>query len=320
MERTELETQAKELEVEFTEETSDDDLQKAIKEKSDKKEEKKPDKKEKDPEYLENELKKAIDKRDEVKKERRALQDKLKNLEEQIKDSVNPEEIKSLKDELKELREFKSTWEKQKEEEELKQKSDLEKAEIRYKKELEAKERQFGSQFEKLSEDIKKIQEEVNKKDTYINNLRVRTLKGEILEACRSGENKAINPAQIVKILKDDFEYTEDLDKFVHYVKDSKGKITDELDVKEYVHAFLGDTDNENLVESGVNTSSMHTKPTDTNKKTTPTPKFGLDDRINAEKDAMNMGLDMDAYKEVQEMMKAKKAKIEENRKNISNK
>jgi len=301
---------------EQNQETTDEEKSEEKTETEDKKEEKTT----KDPDYLEKELKKAIEKRDEVKKERRKLQDKLKSLEEQIDNAPDSETVDSLKKELKELREFKSNWEKQKEEEELKQKSDLEKAEIRYQKELEARESEFSSKYDKLSEDIQKIQEEMNKKDTYINNLRVRTLKGEIIEAASSGENKAINPNQIFKLVKDDFEYAEDLDKFVHYERDLKGKITDEQDINEYISKFLADPENENLVQSTVNTSSMHTKQADTNKKATTTPKFGFASKINPEKDAMNMGLDMDSYKEVQKMMKEKLDKIQENRKNIANK
>ena len=244
MDRTEIENKAKTLGIEFDEKTTDEDLTKLIIEK----EKSEPD----DVEYWKAEAKKAFQTRDEVKAEKRKLQAKLTELEAKIKDAPDPASIKALKEELSKLKSFKEEFDKKVEEEELKKKSEIERMEITFKKQLES----LSSELERLRQEResekKHFEETLNREKAEKHRLRLNRLESEIIK--HSVKYKALKPEQIVKLIKDDFTYDEELDKFVFLVKDEKGKLLDELSVEDRVKKFLSDPENENLVASSANT------------------------------------------------------------------
>ena len=80
-----IKAKAKELGIEITDEMTDDEIKALVEAK-----EEELKNKNKDPEYLENELKKVIAQRDAAKKERRALQNKIKEfVEDRISSKSN---------------------------------------------------------------------------------------------------------------------------------------------------------------------------------------------------------------------------------------
>jgi len=307
IENKELLDKAKELGIEVKEETTEEALKKTI---SDKEEENRLN--EKDADALREEVrkykeesKKAFEARDIAKKERRALQNKIAEMEDKIKNAPSVSEIEEYKKELKELKEFKEEVDKKREEEELKNKTDLEKAEARFKKEME----KFNAQLESIKTESKKEIEKIQaERDAALREAAAKNmyrLENEIRDAATS--NRAINPKQIVKLLKDDFEYNKDLDKFEVIIRDSKGKVSGIETVEERVKKFLEDPDNDNLVESEVNTNSMHTQQT----TTTTTNKYTSKDK-DLIREADERGLSVERLIEIKKNRDAKLAKIRE--------
>jgi len=217
-------------------------------------------KKTKDPEYLEQELKKVISQRDSIKSEKRRLQEKLKEFESKMKEIPPKEELDRMMEEYKALKEFKEELDRKKEEEELKKKSEEERLKIRFEKEKQSLQKQFEEQMAEFKKLLEDRENELKQRDERISRLREYRLEREILEIA---SKKAYNPKQIVKLLKDGFEYDENLDKFFYPVYDSSGKMVDEKTVDEYVNEFLNDPENDNLVRSDANTESFRSTETE---------------------------------------------------------
>jgi len=247
---------AKKLGIEFDPENiNEDELKAKIDEaQKDKSDDDDPNKKTKDPDYLEKELKKVIEQRDRIKSERRKLQEKLKSLEDQMKELPPKEEFQKLLDEYKQLKEFKEEFDKKREEDELAKKSEEERLKIRFEKEKESLQKQFEEQLAEVKKILEARENEIKERDSKIQRFREYKLEREILEIA---SKKAYNPKQIVKLLKDGFEYDENLDKFFYPVYDSSGKMVNEMTVEERVNEFLNDPENDNLVKSDANNDSM---------------------------------------------------------------
>ena len=125
MDRKELESKAKKLDITFTDETSDEELEALIVDAEKKANDTNSNK---DVKFWEEEAKKAFEARDTAKKDARKLKEKIQALEDQMKDSPSKEELVELKKNLKELKEFKAIADKRAEEEADKQRTDLERA------------------------------------------------------------------------------------------------------------------------------------------------------------------------------------------------
>ena len=214
------------------------------------------DNKNEDVDFWKDEAKKAFEARDAAKKDKLSLQQKIKDLEDKLSDAPNASELKTLKTEIKALKEFKAQIDTEREEEELKNKTDIEKTKISFEKEFKT----FKEEMEdKLTTTQKKLEEKdttILNKDKEIVNLRKFRLQNEILEVAT--KMKAYRPNQVVKLLTEEFEYDSSLDNFSKFVKDSKGKITDLLSVGDVVKGFLEDPDNDNLVEADVKPGTGH--------------------------------------------------------------
>ena len=257
MERAELESKANDLELEFDDKITDEDLQKLIDEKSSKKDD------DDDKNMVSrDELKKVIAQRDAAKKDKRLLSSKLKDMESKLSDVPDKESFEKAMKELKGLKKYRDEIEKEKEEKELEKKDDLAKAEIRYQKELDAKDNELKEKLSSWEEKMKEFTQKMDEKDSVISNLRVSTLKGEIISA--AAKYDAWNPSQIFKLLKDEFEYDKNLDRFEYVERDEKGKPKDTLSIEERVKQFLSDEDNENLVKGSISKDkSFYTKKDD---------------------------------------------------------
>lgn len=213
-------------------------------------EEKKEDKDGEDADFWKSEAKKAFTQRDEAKKERRKLQTQMSILKDDVDGAPKSEDLDVLKEELKTFKEMKKTIDEEKEEKELKEASEIEKAEIGFKKQLDALREDFDLKVTDASNILDKKDKELINKDKEVSSLRRLRLKSEILESAT--DMKAYNPSQIVKILDSEFEYDATLDKFWRYERDNKGKLVDEKTVEERVKEFLSDPLNDNLVEANL--------------------------------------------------------------------
>jgi len=308
----ELKEKAEKLEIEVKDDSTEEDLEKAISAKEKELEEKE---KENDAEYWKSEAKKhqeeakkAYESRDTSKQERRRLQNKIDDLEKKMGSSPDPEEVKSIKEELKDLKEFKKEVDEQREAEELKNKSEVEKAEARFNKELENIKKKMEDSEVTRRKEIEELSDKLKSKDKDIASLRSFKLENEIRDVAT--KLKAINPAQIVRILKGDFEYNDDLDKYEHFGKDSKSGKTIEKTVEERVTEFLEDPENDNLVRSDANSKGMETK------QTLPPGKdktlFGKSDRKALEKEADTKGISVEDLMEINKQRDEKLKKIRE--------
>jgi hypothetical protein len=251
--KQELVDKAKELGIDISSFGDDESkVEAAIKEKENSKDtnDDDDDDDDKDKEYWKNEAKKAFQDRDEAKKERRRLAENIKKLETQLKGAPKSDEIDELRKELKELKDAKAELDKAKEDEELKNKTESEKLELNFKKQMETFKKQMEEELNKNKKVLEDTKSELGKKDSEINNLRQHRLKSEIMEVAT--KLKAYSPSQVYKLLRDDFTYDPDLDKFWFYMKDDKGKLVEEKTIEERVKEFLTDPDNDNLVEADV--------------------------------------------------------------------
>lgn len=304
MDREALEKKAKELGIEFNEETSTEDLEKLILAKE---KEVAKDNKEDDIEHLKVELKKVIKQRDDAKSDKRKLQSQLNDLETKISDLPDKTTLDSLRTEYEELKSFKTEVEKQKEEEELKNKTELERAQVQFNKQLEDLKAQLTSEVETHKAQIQEKDEALNQHKGLLSQLREASLEKDLLSA--AAKNKAYNPEQIVRLTKSDFEYDDKLDTWIHLVRDEKGKIVDELKPRDYIKNFLEKEDNANLVSASVNTEgSGHrgSSLSETRIKVSADSKYDVKNK-NLQREAAVRGLDTETYINILEKMDAKR-------------
>lgn len=310
MERKELETKATELEIEFDDKTSDDDLNKAITDKEKKIEE---DEKNNDTEYLRGELKKVISQRDAAKGDKRKLQKKIDALESKVADLPDSDALDSLKKELKELKKFKEDAEEEARRKEEEAMDEHEKEKIRLKREIQTEKDKAEEQKSEFEKQFEKLNERLDGLASDNENLRTDNLGAKIIEA--AAKNDAFNPSQIVSLVKDKFTYDNTLGKFVHHKRDEKGKIVDELSIPEYVKEFLSIEENENLVKSKIVTKGMETKETHDTKtdkfKKKPGDKYNPKDEDLIRRAELK-GLSVEDYIDTQEMRDKKLGKIKE--------
>ena len=243
----ELKAKAKGLNIQFEDSVTEDDLNKKVQEAEDKNS--------KDPEYLKNEAKKAFDERDKAKKAKREAEAEIKKLKDQMSNTVNKDDYEDLRKQLGELRQKELEREEAEEAVKLEKASEVDKIKLMAEKEKEKLKREFDERLKKLEKSIEDNKAEREKILESNKSLRHKTLETEILIAAE--KNNAIKPSQIVKLLKGDFEWDEDLGKYVVVERDSKGKSKDYHEVDTYVEAFLKKEENDNLVKSELNTNSF---------------------------------------------------------------
>lgn len=254
---------------------SEDELKNAIQAKEEESK-KKEDDDDSDPKIKKwkDEAKKAFDDRDEAKKERRKLQSTLDDMKNQLAKAPSQDEHDNLKKQVDELTKIKKEIDEQREQEELSKKTEVEKIQLQFKKEMDKFKSELDSEKTKWQKDLQDRETKLNEKDKEIESLRQVKLRTEIVEV--AAKMKAYNPTQIYKLVKDDFTYEKDLDKFVRYVKDAKGKLTNDQTVEERIKEFLSDPENDNLVESGINTEgTSQKKGSETKSTVTVTSKTG---------------------------------------------
>jgi hypothetical protein len=259
MKREELVKKAGELKLEIKDEMKDEEIEKLIEEKEDEG---------KDKNYYKLEAQKAFKDRDEAKKERNSLRDKIKEFEDKLKTAPNPEEVATIKKELEELRTLKKELEDKKLEDEMKNKTELERAEINFKRQFDSFKVQMEGELDKTKKSAEEIKKILEQKDTVISNLRKSRLRSEIMEA--ASKNDAFNPSQIVDMLQYKFEYDEGLDKFLSKSYDSKGKLSEEKKVDDIVKEFLENPINDNLVRSKLKLDGMGNKGRESGTTLTP--------------------------------------------------
>ena len=277
---------------------------------------KKKEKEEESSEYLKSELKKVIEQRDTAKTDKRRLKDELGELRDKHKDVPDKDDIEALMDEVKELREFQKTITEKEEEETLKSASDLERKTMEFEKQFDKLKQEMADETTSLTAKVEKGEALLEENKVQIESLRGSKLEQEISRA--SIKAKAINPDQVVNLLKHTFSHDSDLDKFVFLERDAKGKLKDEKTVEEYVTEFLTKEENENLVEAKVNTSGMGTQASDTS--TTTTTKKSPEGEYDPKdpeiiKSAEGMRLSVEDYIDVRKKRDAKMETIKNNRK-----
>lgn len=249
-ENQELIDKAKEFDLDLEDYDNAEDLQEAIDEAQEKADAENDDidsVKEK-LEFQKAESKKAFDARDKAKKDARRIKGKLSEQEKTLKDLQKQLEAAPDMKEFKALQEKMQTIQDEADEKALAKMDDAQKAEVRFNKKLEEFNKKLESTEQSFSKKLEETEAKLAKSETEISDLRKVRLGAEIVtEAVKGG---AYNPEQIKKILEGDFKYDKDLEIFTSVERNEKGKIVDELSVKERVQQFLGDSDNDNLVKS----------------------------------------------------------------------
>ena len=262
MTREELIARAKELSLKFDEEKiTETELQKII---ADEEKKIKDDSKlsidelKEKYQYKSDELDKAIKRRDAANSEKRKLQKQLAEAQELLSQVPKAEELKTLREELSALRDEKTKREADEEEKELAKKNEHEREIYRMSKEQES----LKKEVETWREEKKTLEEQVELEKTQaqekIKILRKQNLEAEIMSV--ASKHNAFNPNQIARLARDEFEYDKSLEKYIYVERDKNGKIKNEQDVDEFIGDFLSKEENENLVRSKMNNSSLNTK------------------------------------------------------------
>ena len=314
MKRPELEKKAKELSLDFTEETTDEELADAIKEAEDTQDD------DKDLDFFKNEFEKAKQRRDAALKDKRTLQKKLDTLSKDLEGRPAKEEFETLKTQLTELAKFKQTIEEEVErkknenlDEVAKAKLRAEKAEkekdIKYKEGLDTATAKFQKQLDDLTDKTSSYEKQIG-------SLRTMSLENEIIKAAVKG--KAIEPSHIVRMLKNEFTFDADLGKFIHQTRDEKGNLKDEFEIDEYVNDFLSKEENDYLVSEDVNRESLRMR--ESNKDKNIKIKKDKGDKYNPKdpkviEAASDAGLSVGDWIETRKLRDQKFAKIEEQNK-----
>lgn len=250
-----LRAKAKKLGIDFDENTTEEELTKAIEEAE------ASNNNDDDPEFLKSELEKAIKRRDRATAERRKLAEQVEDMQSQLKNLVDPSQFKDLKKELDDLKKYKKEMDKKVEEEELAKKDEVGKLQFQLEKMQKEFDEMINNTKSQYEEQIQKEKEERESVLTQVQSLRKSKLEADIINA--AAKSNAYNPSQIARLLKNDFEYDDKLGFQVISRKD--GKIKDMKNVDDYVAEFLSSEENENLVKSNVNNSSFNShKKSDT--------------------------------------------------------
>lgn len=243
-----LRDRAKKLGIEFEDNITDDELKKLV-EAKEKELEDEQKKKLDDVDYLKKELKEAIEKRDAAKGDKRKLQSKVDELEAALKDAPTKDDFASLKKELEDLRKFKQQIDEEQEKQRLEKMSAEEREKVKRdkeKSEFDAKMQQLQEMIDKEKAEKERIKQEGEEK---VKSLRRVGLENEILKSAK--KYNALRPDQIVKLVKDEFDYDESEEKFVKNIKEG-GKLKDILSVDDFIKDFLSKEENDNLVEAKV--------------------------------------------------------------------
>jgi chromosome segregation ATPase len=245
-ENQELIDKAKELDLDLEDYDNEEDLQEAIDDAEEGADD--LDSVKEKLEFQKSEAKKAFDARDKAKNDTRRIRGKLSDQEKTI--SSMQKKLDAAPD-MEKFNEQQAKLDKLIEEADEKAMSkmdDAEKAEVRFNKKmeefdakLEASETSFGKKLADTKKELEDSKQEIT-------DLRKVRLGAEIVtEAAKGG---AYNPDQVKKILESEFKYDKELETFTSVERNDKGKIVDELTVKETVKKFLDDPDNDNLVKS----------------------------------------------------------------------
>jgi len=249
-----LKAKADELEIKTDEDMSDDDVTNLITAKEVELEKLKNT----DKTYSEKEFKKAVEARDKAKIEMRKYKERVDALEVKIENAVDPATVTELTEQLKTLQDFKKEIDDKKEEEDLKGLDEKAREKIRFDKKIQ----EFQDQINDMKDVGKKEKEKYDEKEESnqrrIEKLRMKSLRSDIVE--EAAKYDIYSASQIFRLVKDEFEYDKDMDEFVHTVRDKKGKIVDEIYVADYVKEFLEDKDNENLIKSKVNKTTLNSE------------------------------------------------------------
>jgi myosin heavy subunit len=194
-----------------------------------------------------DEFKKVIGQRDTLKKEIRKLKDSVKNTE------GNADKIKDLESRLDEYSTMKTEYDEivqAQEERELSKKTEAEKEAIRARKELDSFKEEMDSKINDALKSLEKETEKSRELAKTVDSLREVKLDQEIMNAAI--KHNAVNPEQIVRMLKSSFTFDTDYSNYFHNVYNERGTLKDQVDVDAFVKDFLSDDLNDNLVKSSV--------------------------------------------------------------------
>ena len=201
--------------------------------------------------YTEEDLKKAIKRRDNALKRAQNAEAKLEELEKRLKEVPSLDEYESLKESYTELQEkMKEIEEKQFEEKLKKIEDEKEREKVLLGKQYKEEKQELERQLRELNERINSFTEERDRYKTELNRYKVKGLEADLKGAAL--KYKAYNPTQVMKLVKDDFVYDEKEGEWFHIVYDRRGNIADVQTVDEYVKAFLEDPENENLLSTTI--------------------------------------------------------------------
>ena len=320
MNRTELEGKAKELDIEFDEETSDDDLKNAI-DAVDNSNNNDDDDLDEKAKYYKSEMEKAVNKRQAEKAKVRKLNSKIKDLESKLDDTVDKKEISEFKKELKELREFKKQSEEEREKLELDKLDEADKIKALADKEVKKLQDQIDSIKEDFENKLKEKEEAIKQKESESKKLKRFALKSEVISV--ASKHKAISPEHVFRLVQSDFELEPNTDEYVHYVRDKNGKIVDTKDLNEYLEDFFNDENNDYLIKSGSNNEGLHSDrhlkgKLKTKNKNDDFGDYNPNDPELKEKAAREGFLDVETYIRTLLKRDSKLAKVNENRKKMN--
>lgn len=220
--------------------------------------------------YLEEDQKKAHKSRDTAKAERRKAEQQIEELKKQsLNEKHDKKELDALAQKLKEYQEAEAERQEKEDEARLKKMDEADRIKATYEKQLKTFQDEMNSKIEQAYGLAKDKENEIKEKEKVITNLTRKTLESDI--SSNAAILNAVNPKQIVKLLKDDFEWSETLGVFEYVVRDNNGRVKSTMSISEAVKDFLEDDSNSHLVKATVKPplEAKHTQTTSTKSPST---------------------------------------------------
>lgn len=203
----------------------------------------------KTPPYTQEQILQIVKDHDKLKSDLATLRKKVSKPADDADKEKESDAVKQANATIKALAEKLKAIEDQEEQDKLKGKDENVKELYKANKRIAELEAKLEETTSKLAQKETEMGDINGKYGKQLQELRVQTLKSEILS--EASKNSALSDLQVYRLVKDDFIYDEEFDRWIIPIYNKKGDLVDGESASVYIKKFLTDPANDNLVRSG---------------------------------------------------------------------